>query len=102
MVLLSISIIFLTEYSYLTKPIEGYIFGNYFQAPSTAISLLKIIGDMFFYFFLSWYFDHTLASNRGNPESILFFLNPFFYFPSLKSKFKKLCLKSYKKQDNLV
>ena len=73
---------------------EGYIFGNYFKAPSTLISLLKIIGDMFFYFFLSWYFDHTLSSNRGNAEFFLFFLNPFYYFPSLKTKLKqKFCTK---------
>ena len=67
---------------------EGYIFGNYFKAPSTLISLLKIIGDMFFYFFLSWYFDHTLSSNRGYAEFFYIFFKSILLFSILKNEIK--------------
>ena len=47
-----------------------------YTAYSSYDSTLLLLGDMAVFGLLAWYCDHTIASNRGTGDSLLFFLTP--------------------------
>ena len=50
---------------------------------SDLFSMLILYGDVLFFIILTWYFDHTIAANRGRGE-------PFYYpFNKLTKLFRK-------------
>lgn len=58
--------------------------GGMFYRYSDLYSMLILYGDVLFFMILTWYFDHTIASNRGRAEPFYYPLNKILKF--FKSK----------------
>lgn len=72
-----------------TKTIHEKVAGSSTKVPSTLTSYLILFGDFLLYGLIAWYMDHTIASNRGTPDSYFFFLSRR-YWGCKKRKPKKL------------
>lgn len=59
-----------------TKTIRTEIAGTTATVPSTAATILTLIGNCLLLGLIAWYLDHTVASNRGTSEPFYFFLTP--------------------------
>lgn len=71
-------------WSEFTKTISVDMLGTQVNVPSTADSILIIIGNGLMIALIAWYLDHVISHNRGTPDPFYFFLSPYYW--GLKKK----------------
>lgn len=79
-------------WSDFTNTIHAKVAGNSAKVPSTLTSFLILFGDFLLYGLLAWYMDHIIASNRGSPDSMFFFLSKKYWGCSKRSKAKTMII----------
>lgn len=60
--------------------------GNTSTVPSTAVTVLTLLGNALMIGAIAWYLDHVLESNRGTPDPYYFFFSPKYWGCKKKSQ----------------
>jgi ABC-type multidrug transport system ATPase subunit len=63
--------------------------------PSTALTMLMIVGNTFMIASIAWYLDHVVESNRGSPDPWYFFVTSKYW--NCKKKKNKIWQSTYEK-----
>ena len=76
-------------WSDFTSTIHTKIQGNSSTVPSTAETLLMLIGNAVMFGIIAWYLDHVVESNRGAPDPWYFFFTRKYWGCKKKNSIKQ-------------